>query len=111
VENVINSGETKLCGEKGEGDDFWVSFTFQSPVTVRGYAIQSGNDESCRDPAHWTVLIRDKSGEMVTAASVDGQDHFEDRHETKRWALDKKFTTDKVELRVHRSNDDSNGLC
>ncbi|WP_411760021.1 GH92 family glycosyl hydrolase [Streptomyces tunisiensis] len=65
----------------------WVEFDFDAPVEVQRYALTSANDHEERDPRDW-VLKGSADGEDWTTLDSRTGETFEERFQTKTYALD-----------------------
>lgn len=55
MEDSRSPGDKWVCPSK-KG---WIVFTFEKPISIRGYGIVTGNDAPDRDPKSWTFMIMD----------------------------------------------------
>ncbi|MEU9757922.1 glycoside hydrolase domain-containing protein, partial [Streptomyces althioticus] len=65
----------------------WLEFDFDAPVEVQRYALTSANDHEERDPRDWT-LKGSTDGEDWTTLDTRTGETFEERFQTKTYALD-----------------------
>ena len=60
VENLLSIDENKMCANSNfDSDEKWfVTIKLWKPIFMRGYSLQTANDEPQRDPKSWEIKAK-----------------------------------------------------
>ncbi len=87
----------------------WVEFDFDAPVEVQRYALTSANDHDERDPRDW-VLKGSADGEDWTTLDTRAGETFEERFQTKTYALEKSVVGEYRHFRLEITKNGSGNM-